>query len=95
MKDRFALLFAPAKESSGQSGGRGQGGSPAAAAADPVAGERQPVSKLKAGVFVTLHFGKDAAKDVRGFRDPVFGFCDQRGVRLASGMVPDLFTPES
>ena len=59
---------------------------PPPAAASPVAGGILPIDSLPRAKSVTLHFPSGAS--VTGFLDPVYGFMDAAGVKLAEGLVP-------
>jgi len=51
-----------------------------------VAGGIQPIDTIPQAKAVTLHFPSGAP--VTGFLDPVYGFMDAAGVKLAEGLVP-------
>lgn len=93
---RHSFLFARAGEqpSPGQSGGRGSESLPPAADIPvPVAGGFLPLDdpKFPVGQPVTFCFEKGAP--AIGFKDPMYGFMDARGVVLPEGLVPTGWQP--
>ena len=86
---RTKILFAKAGDqpSPGQSGGRGSESQPPAAA-PVVAGGFLPLGDptFPVGQPVTLCFENGAP--ATGFKDPVYGFMDARGVILPTGITP-------
>lgn len=97
MRRTHTFLFSKNDEPSpGQSGGRGSESQPPATdIPGPVAGGFLPLDspdpKLPIGSPVTFCFEK--GEPATGFKDPVYGFMDARGVLFPEGVVPNGWKP--
>lgn len=91
MRPRPCLFAKKATEFSDLSGGAGPENAPGAPAAP---GAYLPLDdpSLRSGTFVRIQL-RGVAEPVTGFRDPVYGWMDQRGVIFPATSVPEGWQP--